>query len=56
MIKINLMGETLAQASGKKVDKAESVQVYGQEEEVNRASFPLAGVLVGLFFVAFGVV
>lgn len=56
MIKINLMGETLAQASGKKVDKAESIQVYGQEEEVNRASFPLAGVLVGLFFVAFGVV
>lgn len=56
MIKINLMGETLAQAPGKKTDKGESVPVYGQEEEVNRASFPLAGVLVGLFFVAFGVV
>lgn len=56
MIKINLMGETLAQVSGKKPEKPESVQVYGQEEEVSRTSFPLAGILVGLFFVAFGVV
>ncbi|HNX30086.1 MAG TPA: PilN domain-containing protein [Holophaga sp.] len=56
MIKINLMGETLAPASGKKPETTESVQVYGQEEEAARSSFPLAGILVGLFFVAFGVV
>jgi Tfp pilus assembly protein PilN len=56
MIKINLMGDALTQVAGKKTDKGESVQVYGQEEAAHRASFPLAGVLVGLFFVAFGVV
>ena len=56
MIKINLLGDTLAQVTGKKAEKGESVQVYGQEQEANRASFPLAGLLVGLFFIAFGVV
>lgn len=56
MIKINLLGDTLAQVTGKKVDKAESVQVYGQDQEASRSSFPLAGLLVGLFFVAFGAI
>jgi len=56
MIKINLLGDTLAQVTGKKMDKGESVQVYAQDQDANRASFPLAGLLVGLFFVAFGVV
>ena len=56
MIKINLMGDALAQVPGKKAEKGEAAPVYGQEEEGRRASFPLAGLLVGLFFVAFGVV
>ncbi len=56
MIKINLLGDTLAQVTGKKTDKSESVQVYAQDQDTNRASFPLAGLLVGVFFVAFGVV
>lgn len=56
MIKINLMGDTLAQVPGKKAEKGEPAQVYGQEEETRRISFPFAGVLVALFFVAFGAV
>jgi Tfp pilus assembly protein PilN len=56
MIKINLLGDTLTQVTGKKADKGESVQVYAQDQDAKRASFPLAGLLVGLFFVAFGVV
>jgi Tfp pilus assembly protein PilN len=56
MIKINLLGDTLAQVSGKKTDKGETVQVYAQDQESTRSSFPLAGLLVGLFFVVFGVV
>ena len=56
MIKINLLGDTLAQVTGKKTDKGDSVQVYAQDQDASRASFPLAGLLVGVFFVAFGVV
>ena len=56
MIKINLLGDTLAQVTNKKIDQGESVQVYAQDQVTNRAHFPLAGLLVGLFFVAFGVV
>ncbi len=56
MIKINLLGDTLAQVTGKKADKGESVQVYAQDQETKRASFPLAGLLVGVFFVTFGAV
>jgi Tfp pilus assembly protein PilN len=56
MIKINLLGDSFAPAAGKKGDKGEPLQVYGQEQEVKRSSFPLAGVLVGAFFVAFGAV
>jgi Tfp pilus assembly protein PilN len=56
MIKINLLGDTLAQVTGKKTDKSESVQVYAQDQDATRSSFPLAGLLVGVFFVAFGVI
>src|SRR5512145_2433615 len=56
MIKINLLGDTLAQVTGKKTDKTETVQVYGQDQETSRSSFPLTGLLVGLFFVAFGAI
>ncbi len=56
MIKINLLGDALAQVAGKKPEKGESVQVYGQEQETTQTSFPLAGLIVALFFIAFGVV
>jgi Tfp pilus assembly protein PilN len=56
MIKINLLGDTLAQVTGKKTEKGESVQVYGQEQEASRSSFPIAGLVVALFFIAFGAV
>lgn len=55
MIKINLLGDALAQAGGKKGDKAgaEPVQVYTGEGG-SRASLPIAGVVVGLLFTALG--
>jgi len=56
MIKINLLGDTLVQVAGKKADKGEAIPVYGQESEVKRKSFPLVGVVVSLFFIAFGVI
>ena len=56
MIKINLLGDALAQAGSKKGgDKAsaEPVQVYTGEGG-SRASLPIAGVVVGLIFAALG--
>jgi Tfp pilus assembly protein PilN len=56
MIKINLLGDALAQAGGKKGgDKgsAEPVQVYTGEGG-SRSSLPIAGVVVGLVFTALG--
>jgi Tfp pilus assembly protein PilN len=56
MIKINLLGDALAQAGSKKGgDKgaAEPVQVYTGEGGV-RSSLPVAGVVVGLAFAAIG--
>lgn len=56
MIKINLLGDALAQAGAKKGgDKAsaEPVQVYTGEGG-SRASLPIAGVVVGLIFAALG--
>lgn len=55
MIKINLLGDALAQAGGKKGDKtaSEPVQVYTGEGG-SRASLPIAGVVVGLLFTALG--
>ena len=56
MIKINLLGDALAQPGAKKGgDKAtaEPVQVYTGEGG-SRASLPIAGVVVGLVFAALG--
>jgi Tfp pilus assembly protein PilN len=55
MIKINLLGDALAQAGAKKGDKAaaEPVQVYTGEGG-SRSSLPIAGVLVGLLLTAIG--
>jgi Tfp pilus assembly protein PilN len=56
MIKINLLGDALAQAGGKKAgDKAsaEPVQVYTGEGG-SRASLPIAGVVVGLLISSLG--
>ena len=56
MIRINLLGDTLAQAAGKKPDKAEPAQVYAQGEGSGRSSFPIAGLVVGLLCAAIGLV
>ena len=56
MIKINLLGDALAQGGAKKgADKAaaEPVQVYTGEGG-SRSSLPIAGVVVGLLIAAFG--
>jgi Tfp pilus assembly protein PilN len=56
MIKINLLGDALAQAGSKKggdKSSAEPVQVYTGEGGV-RSSLPVAGVVVGLAFAAIG--
>jgi Tfp pilus assembly protein PilN len=56
MIKINLLGDALAQGAGKKGgDKAaaEPVQVYTGEGGT-KSKLPIAGVLAGLFFAALG--
>lgn len=52
MIKINLLGEALAQVAGKKAEKADLAPVYAQEG--TRASFPVAGVLCGLLCASVG--
>ena len=54
MIKINLLGDTLAQAGGKKAEKAEPVQVYAETEAPARFTFPIAGLVLGLLFVGAG--
>jgi Tfp pilus assembly protein PilN len=54
MIKINLLGDTLAQAGGKKADKAEPVQVYAESEGPARTSFPIAGLVIGLVLAGMG--
>ena len=54
MIKINLLGDTLAQAGGKKADKAEAVPVYADSAATGRPSLPIAGVLFGLAIAAVG--
>ncbi len=55
MIRINLLGDTLAQTAGKKGEKTEAAQVY-QGEGSGRSSFPVAGLLVGLVCASFGLV
>ncbi len=56
MIKINLLGDALAQSGSKKVGEkatAEPVQVYTGEAG-SRSSLPIAGIVVGLVFAAAG--
>ena len=54
MIKINLLGDSLAQASAKGADKAEPVQVYAEAEGATRSSLPIAGVVFGLLLASLG--
>lgn len=54
MIRINLLGDALAQGSGKKLDKAEPMQVYAQDEGAGRSTLPIAGILFVLLFTAIG--
>jgi Tfp pilus assembly protein PilN len=54
MIRINLLGDALAQGGGKKADKAEPMQVYAQDEGAGRATLPVAGILFVLLFSAIG--
>jgi Tfp pilus assembly protein PilN len=54
MIKINLLGDALAQGPGKKADGAEPVQVYAEAEGAGRASLPIAGALVFLVIASGG--
>jgi Tfp pilus assembly protein PilN len=54
MIKINLLGDTLAQVAGKKQEKAEAVQVYAEGAGAGRSSFPVVGVLLGVILTSLG--
>ena len=56
MIKINLLGDTLLQATAKAAaEKAEQpVQVYGETEGATRSSLPIAGVIFGLLLASSG--
>jgi Tfp pilus assembly protein PilN len=54
MIKINLLGDTLAQVGGKKAEKAEAMPVFTEAAATGRPSLPIAGVLLGLVIASFG--
>ena len=54
MIRINLLGDALAQGAGKKSDGGEPVQVYAEAEGASRASLPIAGALVFLVIASGG--
>jgi Tfp pilus assembly protein PilN len=56
MIKINLLGDTLAQTGGKKPEKQpdQAIQVYAEGEGSRRASFPLLGILLALVLLSLG--
>ena len=53
MIKINLLGDTLAQAATKKPDRVEPAQDF-RDPELGRSSFPIAGVLLGVLLPCVG--
>lgn len=53
MIKINLLGDSLSQAVGKKPER-EVVPVYAEGETGQGGSLPIAGILVGLLFASGG--
>lgn len=54
MIKINLLGDALAQAGGKKggADAQQPIQVYVEGEGAGRASFPITGLIIVLLALA----
>ena len=54
MIKINLLGDTLAQAGGKRGDRSDAIPVYADTAVSTRPSLPIAGVLFGLAIAATG--
>lgn len=55
MIKINLLGDTLAQVGGKKPEKAEAAPVLAEQAAAaGRPSLPIAGVLFGLILASTG--
>jgi len=54
MIKINLLGDTLAQAGGKKGEKGEAAPVYADSGASGRPSLPIWGVLLGLALASTG--
>ena len=53
-VRHRLLGDALAQGSGKKLDKAEPMQVYVQDEGAGRSTLPIAAILFGLLFSAIG--
>ena len=57
MIKINLLGDTLAQVGGKKAEKAAAeaaIPVYADTTATGRPSLPIAGVIFGLAIASVG--
>ncbi len=55
MIKINLLGDALAQGGGKKSERAEQpVQIYGEGEGGGRPGLPIAGAVIFLVFASIG--
>ena len=54
MIKINLLGDTLAQAALKAADKAGAVPVYAEAQGASRTSLPIAGLLIGVTLASCG--
>ncbi|MBI4914125.1 MAG: PilN domain-containing protein [Acidobacteria bacterium] len=54
MIKINLLGDALAQGPQKKPEGAEPVQVFAEAEAGGRTSLPIAGAIVFILLAGFG--
>ena len=54
MIKINLLGDTLAQLSSKAAEKVDVAPTYAEAEGTQRASLPIVGVIFGLILASFG--
>lgn len=54
MIKINLLGDALAQGVAKKPEGGEPVQVYAEGEAAARSTLPIAGALVFLVMASGG--
>ena len=54
MIKINLLGDSLAQVGGKKAEKADAAPVYADTAASGGTSLPIAGVIFGLLIASVG--